>query len=88
MKQIVCEIQLFDLNQVISAVDDKGISYFAISSTLDDLSQDIVDLCQKERIKKVHLFGNASYVDQIIVPAIHEYNKANYQLENIEVEIN
>lgn len=88
MKQIICDVQLFDINQVISALDDNGISYFAVSSTLNDLGKDIVDLCQREHIKKVHLFGNMDYVNQTIVPIIYEYSKTNYQLENIEVEIN
>ena len=88
MKTIVCDVQLFDMDQVISALDDKGAPYFAISSNLNDLSNDIVDLCLREHITNVHLFGNEDYVNQSILPEILEYSKSHYELKNIEVEIN
>lgn len=88
MKTIVCDIQLFDMNQVISAIDAKGTTYFAVSSSLDDLSNDIVDLCLREHITKVHLFGSEDYLNKSILPDILEYSKSHYELNNIEVEIN
>lgn len=88
MKQIVCDLQLFDTSQVITILDESNIPYFAVSSTLDELSKDIVDLCQRERTNKVHLFGTVEYIDRLIIPEISRYSKSNYGLDNIEVEIN
>lgn len=88
MKTIVCDISLFDINQVISALDDTGSPYFAVSSTLQDLGKDIVELCVREHTARVHLFGSEVYLNEAILPTILEYSKNYYQLNNIEVEIN
>jgi len=87
MKRIICDFNLFDMNQVISVMNDDGTISTSISSTMDSLAHDIVDLCHSEHINKVHLCGSEKYAYQAILPSILEYNKSTYGIDNIEIEV-
>ena len=87
MSKIVCNINMFDLNQHIILVKDNGTSEEITTSTINNLGDLIVASCSKFNLNKIHLFGDKKYIDGII-ENILSINSSKYKINNIELEVN
>ena len=84
---ILCNIFMFDLQQRIIFVDEKGNMKEIGVANLDNLSEMIADLCTKYKVNKVHLIGNKEYAD-VAANEIRLHGAAKYGNHYIEVEVN
>lgn len=89
MKKIVyCNLVLYELHQKIYLADlDKKEEGQVVSlTTTENLSKDILHICNKYQVSNVYLFGNETYLSKIA-----EEIRSNGQTEytkSINVEVN
>lgn len=86
MQVIICNIQLFDLKQVIQIHYEDG-SCEIVHAQLPVIQDALVSLCYSKNIKKVHLYGAHGHVNEI-ANKIKEYEKNIYIKSDIIVEVN
>ena len=86
MKMLTCNYSLFDLHQTIHLWDlDTGTSRALCITTLEDLGSNLAALAYSDMdIKKIHLCGNTTYAGTII----EDIKKSNYDLNDVEIEVN
>jgi hypothetical protein len=79
-KELVCYVNMFDAEQTITT--PRGI----VKVPNGFLAALLPDICFKENVSKVHLFGNEQYISGIVKNA-RETAKTTYNKE-IEIEVN
>ena len=93
MKEIFCPITMFALKQKIYSVDTEKEE---VATELEEIETDflpwaLLDLCKQNDINKIHLAGDAVYIEDIVenIKDYSEKNAINYaELKDIEIEVN
>ena len=84
---ILCSVTMFNLHQQIILIDvEAGTAKTIAISNLNDLSEDIVTMCEKYNISRVKIKGSKDYISGL-VEDIYTMAKTNYELNNIEIEV-
>lgn len=89
MKRIIyCNLVLYELHQKIYLIDlDKNEERQVVSlTTTENLSKEILYICNKYQVSDVYLFGNETYLSKI-VEEIQPNNQTEY-IKSINVEVN
>ena len=89
MKKIVyCNLVLYELHQKIYLADlDKKEEGQVVSlTTTENLSKDILNICNKYQVSNVYLFGNETYLSKV-AEEIRTNGQTEY-IKSINVEVN
>ena len=89
MKRIVyCNLVLYELHQKIYLADlDKEEEGQVVSlTTTENLSKEILYICNKYQVSNVYLFGNETYLSKI-AEEIRSNDQTEY-IKSINVEVN
>lgn len=87
MKQIICNMNMYDLHQLIFLAED-GVNQKQVGiASIDGISEMLVECCKKYDTYSIHLFGNAEYLSPV-VEQIEKIKITNYAYENIIIEVN
>lgn len=89
MKRIVyCNLVLYELHQKIYLTDlDKKEEGQVVSlATAENLSKEILYICNKYQVSNVYLFGNETYLSKI-AEEIRSNDQTEY-IKSINVEVN
>ena len=87
MTFLLCTISMFNLHQQILLInEEEGWGKSIAISNLDDLSKDLVAMCEKHNVCNIKLHGNAEYANGL-VEDIYTIAKTNFGLNNIKVEV-
>lgn len=89
MKQIICNLNLFDLQQkiMVADLDTNEIKLATISDTAD-LGMNIAKTCQTTEVYYVHLYGEDKIIQENIIPEIESYLTLTYGINDLEIEVN
>ena len=87
MKKIICNINMFSMQQSVWLIDDEtnGIIYSG-DSTLHNLPETISALSAKYDVSRVCLNGNEEH-GALLAKNILEYSKEMYSNNNLEIEV-
>lgn len=88
MKKIFCNVNMFDLEQLIYIIDDEtnGKDIVAMS-TIEELPATISALSSEMGIADVVLSGNIVTYNALLSDNIIQYSKLNYNQNEIKVEV-
>lgn len=89
MKKIIyCNLALYELHQKIYLADlDKNEEGQVVSlTTAENLSKEIIYICNKYQVSDVYLFGNETYLSKI-AEEIQSNGQTEY-IKSINVEVN
>lgn len=88
MKKIFCNVNMFDLEQLIYIIDDEtdGKDIVAMS-TIEELPATISALSSEMGIADVVLSGNIVTYNTLLSDNIIQYSKLNYNQNEIKVEV-
>lgn len=87
MTFLLCTISMFNLHQQILLInEEEGWGKSVAISNLDDLSKDLVAMCEKHNVYNIKLQGNSEYANGL-VEDIYTIAKINFGLNNIKVEV-
>ena len=88
MKKIFCNINMFDLEQLVYIIDDEtdGKDIVAMS-TIEELPATISALSSEMGIADVVLSGNIVTYNTLLSDNIIQYSKLNYNQNEIKVEV-
>lgn len=88
MKKIFCNVNMFDLEQLIYIIDDEtdGKDIVAMS-TIEELPATISALSNEMGIADVVLSGNIVTYNTLLSDNIIQYSKLNYNQNEIKVEV-
>ena len=88
METIICNLNMFDMNQYIYKHNDNTKDFIPIGEVpVEALAQKIATECKINEIHFVHLYGDEIFLEPI-VENIKEFGKQNYAFEDINVEVN
>ena len=88
MSQIICNVNVFDLNQTIYLIDEYNAQNVIKTTNLTILGNDIAKICKQKKCYKVHLFGSQVYLEDMVIPQIKEYLGSTFGLDELELEVN
>ena len=88
MSQIICNVNVFDLNQTIYLIDEYNAQNVIKTTNLTILGNYIAKICQQKKCYKVHLFGSQVYLEDMVIPQIKEYLGSTFGLDELELEVN
>lgn len=88
MNWIICNVNVFDLNQTIYLLDEYNAQNTIKTTNLTILGSDIAKACQQKKCYKVHLFGSQVYLEDMVIPQLKEYLGNTFGLEELELEVN
>lgn len=87
MCKLVCLLNLFTETQNIYLIDtDSGKSNIAATTTMDELSERIVDICDITKVNHVELFGAPAF-SAAMADDIRMYARTKYNNNDIIVEV-
>lgn len=89
MKRIVyCNLVLYELHQKIylADLDKKEEGQVVCLTTTENLSKEILYICNKYQVSNVYLFGNETYLSKI-AEEIRSNDQTEY-IKSINVEVN
>ena len=87
MKQIYCELHMFDLHQTIYIVDPMtGNKEQVAIATMEELPEIICAISNTKSINKILLTGNSVF-GAAVSEDIVTYSRLHYGKNNIEVEV-
>ena len=88
MKKIFCNVNMFDLEQLVYIIDDEtdGKDIVAMS-TIEELPATISALSSEMGIADVVLSGNIVTYNALLSDNIIQYSKLNYNQNEIKVEV-
>lgn len=88
MKKIFCNVNMFDLEQLVYIIDDEtdGKDIVAMS-TIEELPATISALSNEMGIADVVLSGNIVTYNTLLSDNIIQYSKLNYNQNEIKVEV-
>ena len=84
--KILCNLNLFTLEQTIYLIDDNGTVNPIAVAEMEQLPEVISAICSEYSAHDVVLSGNEVYA-QNLAETIKEFGLKNYSNNNIEVEI-
>ena len=87
MKQIICDMNLFDYEHKIMVLDMDTKESKLITKTTN-VGIDIAKSCQLAETYSVHLYGNDNFINNFVVPVIEEYLSTTYGFDELEIEVN
>ena len=87
MKTIICDINLFSMDQPVYAIEENGQMALEFQAHLDDLGPAIVDYCERNNIDLLKILDKAGYANKILIPAIKDYAFHNYSDFNTKIEV-
>ncbi len=88
METIICNLNLFDMNQHIYKHSDNSKDFISLVDTpIEGLAENIAFQCNALNIKNVHLYGDELYLGPI-ADDIKAFGKFNYSCNDINVEVN
>lgn len=88
MKKIFCNVNMFDLEQLIYIIDDETNGKDIVSmSTIEELPATISALSSEMGITDVVLSGNIVTYNSLLSDNIIQYSKLNYNQNEIKVEV-
>ena len=82
---IVCDINLFSMNQEVFEADENGMTTNIGKCTIEDLPRMLVQSCYKYKANTIRLYGNEHFIEELI-PSIQEINSLNYS-NRIEIKV-
>lgn len=83
--KLICNINLFSLNQIIYCSNYETVTPIA-EVTLEDLPATVAAICAEKRIANVVLTGNSVY-GETVADDIRTYALKNYNKNDIIVEV-
>jgi hypothetical protein len=88
MKKIFCNVNMFDLEQLVYIIDDETDSKDIVTmSTIEELPATISALSSEMGIANVVLSGNIVTYNTLLSDNIIQYSKLNYNQNEIKVEV-
>lgn len=88
METIICNLNLFDMNQHIYKHSDSSKDFISLADIpIEGLAENIAFQCNVLNIKNVHLYGDELYLEPI-ADDIKTFGKFNYSCNDINVEVN
>ena len=91
MKKIVCNFNLFDMEQTIYAyIEEDGVKRVEPIGRckFENLGLMLTELCFANNINHIHLFGHEQYVDNIVHDIDKHSGCSAYSNGMIQVEVN
>ena len=87
MTIIWCDYNLFDLHQHIYVVDDKADVKCGAICAVEDIGENIAELCYRYGTNQIMLNGNSLY-NKKIMKDIYQYNNLKYsnKIEKFEIK--
>ena len=83
MSQLICHIDLFSIEQEIYLYEVNKAPTLLGVCKLSSLGEALAALCPEINAQKIHLYGNASYIEEEVIKTFN----LNYK-NNIEIEVN
>ena len=88
MKKIFCNVNMFDLEQLVYIIDDETDGKDVVAmSTIEELPATISALSSEMGIVDVVLSGNIVTYNTLLSDNIIQYSKLNYNQNEIKVEV-
>lgn len=88
MKKIFCNVNMFDLEQLVYIIDDETDGKDVVAmSTIEELPATISALSSEMGIADVVLSGNIVTYNALLSDNIIQYSKLNYNQNEIKVEV-
>lgn len=84
--KILCNLNLFSLNQIIYLVDNNEKVKEIATVSMTQIPKAINELCNEYSVNKVIMSGYGVYAKEISKD-ITEYNLSHYNNHNIEIEV-
>lgn len=86
---LVCDINLFSIEQPVYVVEEDGQMALAFQARMSDLGSAIVDYCQNsdKNIDLIRILDKAGYANNVIIPDINHYAFHNYADFNVKIEV-
>lgn len=82
MNQLVCHIDLFSLEQEIYQIKEINTAPTLLGvCKLSSLGETLAALCSKFNSTKIHLYGNASYIEEEVIKTFNLHYKNNIKIE-------
>lgn len=88
VRTIVCNFNLFTLEQDIYLIDEFNAQNFEKKAVLTFLGSEIISVCEKEDCYRIHLFGSQIYAEDIIIPQLLDFAKKRDKLDRLQIEVN
>lgn len=85
MPIICCYVNMFENIQHIVVLGTNKSDQFVVDT--DGLNNMLFNLCQQYSTNKIHLFGQEIYL-QDIVYKLREAQTIEYNIDNLEIEVN
>ena len=87
MKTIICDINLFSMDQYVYKIEENGQMALEFQAHLDDLGPAVVDYCEHNNIDVVKIYDKAGYADRLLIPAMKDYAFHNYSSFDVKIEV-
>ena len=88
MGTLICDINLFSMEQPVYIVEDSGQMALEFQAPFDDLGKAIVDYCQRHNnIDVLKILDSAGYAKRLLIPAMKDYAFHNYSDFNVKIEV-
>ena len=91
MKKIVCNFNLFDMEQTIYIyIEENGVQRYepiGMCGKIENLGHMLVEICYDYEIYNMHLFGHSGFMDSVLND-IDKYSNSAYSNGLITVEVN
>lgn len=66
-KALVCQVNMFDMNQMLYETDTENGKLIPIgTTTIDELPHAVINYCIGSHTSKVHFYGNDTYLFNMI----------------------
>ena len=86
---IVCQLDLFTVNQSIHIINPETKKEQVVFSSLNNLSKNIGKICDEQEEWEIDLYGEDQYIENKLIPEVMDYALANYsRTDNIRFEVN
>ena len=84
--KVLCNLNLFALEQTIYLIDDHGTVNPVAAAEIEQLPEVVAAVCNEYSAHKVVLSGNVAYASTI-ADDIHAFGLKHYSDNNIQVEV-
>ena len=87
MKTVICDINLFSMDQPVYAIEGDGQMKLEFYATLDDLGPALVDYCEQQNVQLLRIYDRADYAHRLLIPAIKDYAFHKYAKFETQIEV-
>lgn len=87
MPIIYCSLDMFSYNQAIRIVENNDVNSI-IYATTNNIAEVIANLCKEKNITEVRLYGNETYLNQIVTNIKNNYNLHYHCGNPLNIEVN